>query len=178
MRLVVRASRAEPRVAKRPARGKRASDGEWGFACALPKKCSAAAGEQREARSLLRSPRVGAVPLNHRIELALLRDGNLVTLSGGADHEGGPHVRVAHTPGETLRVIEQALEQHTDGPVALAVRSAESPLLTWTTPSSTLALFWLSTILGQPFQPGFVAKPTVEPRESAPRLAPPQQQVA
>jgi hypothetical protein len=126
---------------------------------------------------LLWTSRVGVAALNHRIEVALLRDGNLVTCSETGDHRGGAHVRVAHTPGETLRVIEQALEGHTDGSVALAVRSAESPLLTWTTPSSTLALFWLSTILGQPFQPGFVAKPNPESHE-APAAQVSQQQVA
>jgi hypothetical protein len=109
------------------------------------------------------------------IELALLRDGNLVTLSGEDEHDGGTHVRVAHTPDETLRVIEQALEQHTAGPLALAVRTAESPLLIWTTSSSTLALFWLSTILGQPFEPGFSAGPTAGP---PPNVAEMTQQVA
>jgi hypothetical protein len=106
---------------------------------------------------------VGEVVQKQSIELAMLRDGNLVTLSGEGQREGCSYVRVAHTPDETLRVIEQALERHTEGPLALAVRSADSALLTWTTPSSTLALFWLATILGQPFQPGFSAGPTAIP---------------
>jgi hypothetical protein len=118
---------------------------------------------------------VGEAVQKQCIELALLRDGNLVTLSGEGPHEGGSCVRVAHTPGETLRVIEQALERHTQGALALAVRSAEAQLLTWTTPSSTLALFWLSTILGQPFQPGFEAGPTAIPQ---PAVAQVTQQVA
>ena len=118
---------------------------------------------------------VGEAVQKQCIELALLRDGNLVTLSGEGERPGGSYVRVAHTPGETLRVIEQALERHTEGPLALAVRGADSALLTWTTPSSTLALFWLSTILGQPFQPGFSAGPTAIPQ---PDVAQVTQQVA
>jgi hypothetical protein len=118
---------------------------------------------------------VGEVVQKQCLELALLRDGNLVTLSGEGPQDGGSYVRVAHTPGETLRVIEQALERHTAGPLALAVKGAGSALLTWTTPSSTLALFWLSTILDQPFQPGFSAGPTAIPQADVAQLT---QQVA
>ncbi len=118
---------------------------------------------------------MGEVVRKQCLEIALLRDGNLVTLSGEDRKDGSSYVRVAHTPGETLRVIEQALERHTEGPLALAVRGAGSPLLTWTTPSSTLALFWLSTILGQPFQPGFSAGPTAIPQPDVAQLT---QQVA
>jgi hypothetical protein len=99
-----------------------------------------------------------------RVELLLLADSSVV--AAGECEEGGARslMAVEHKPTDLLRTLEDWLAPFEDGEITIVVRSAEVPIITWTTRSAGMALYWTAVVLGKAWPPaslGLVAEPSL-----------------
>jgi hypothetical protein len=91
-----------------------------------------------------------------RIELCLLEDGGVsIEAMLIPDDPECRLTAIEETPSRVFDTLERWLEEHAGQRIAIGVRSASSPIATWTTRSASLALYWVATILGNSWNPGF-----------------------
>jgi hypothetical protein len=60
---------------------------------------------------------------------------------------------VEHKPTELLRTLEEWLGPFEEGEITMLVRSTEVPIITWTTRSAGMALYWTAVVLGKTWPP-------------------------
>jgi hypothetical protein len=88
-----------------------------------------------------------------RVELLLLADGSVVAAGECEDAVRRSLMAVEHKPSELLHTLEEWLAPFEEGEITILVRSAEVPIITWTTRSAGMALYWTAVVLGKAWPP-------------------------
>lgn len=99
-----------------------------------------------------------------RVELLLLADGSVVAAGECEEDSQRSLMAVERKPTELLRTLEEWLAPFEEGEITILVRSTEVPIITWTTRSAGMALYWTAVVLGKTWPPAAVALgPLAEP---------------
>jgi hypothetical protein len=90
------------------------------------------------------------------LELETHEDGRL-TISGVVRAGGRPSAfrLIERKPVEIVAAVERWLDDHDGGAITIVVRGPAVSIATWTTRSTSMALYWLATILGKVWVPAF-----------------------
>jgi hypothetical protein len=107
-----------------------------------------------------------------RIDLCLLEDGGVSIAATLVPGEVASSLEVVEeSPVRVFETLEHWLEAHSGERISITVHSAQSPIATWSTRSTSMALYWIATVLGNAWNPAFKAGPTAE-RKPEPQEAP------
>ncbi len=98
-----------------------------------------------------------------RIDLCLLEEGGVsIEATLVPDDVTSMLTVVEESPVHVFETLERWLEAHGGERISIVVRGAQSPIATWTTRSTSMALYWIATVLGKAWNPPFKAGPTAE----------------
>lgn len=100
----------------------------------------------------------------------LLDDGSVLAAGQSNCPRAGSLLVTEPTPTHVLQQLEAWFAPFEVGDITMLVRSADVPVITWTTHSAGLALYWTAVVLGKSWPPAADSKLHVPPRIRA-RLA-------
>jgi hypothetical protein len=100
-----------------------------------------------------------------RVELLLLGDGHVVAAGESTGPLGLPLAAIEETPTRLLDALSDWLAPFEFGEITVLVRCDDLPILSWTTRSASMALYWAAVVLSKTWWKADTATPRITPNE-------------
>jgi hypothetical protein len=83
----------------------------------------------------------------------MLDDGSVLAAGGCEENARHQLMVVERKPAQLLEALEAWMAPFEEGEITMVVRSTEVPIITWTTRSAGMALYWTAVVLGKTWPP-------------------------
>lgn len=83
----------------------------------------------------------------------MLDDGSVLAAGGCEEDAHHQLMVVERKPSQLLVALEEWMRPFEDGEITMVVRSTDVPIITWTTRSAGMALYWTAVVLGKTWPP-------------------------
>jgi hypothetical protein len=91
----------------------------------------------------------------------MLDDGSVLAAGGCEEDSRHQLMVVEKKPVQLLQALEEWMAPFEDGEITMVVRSTDVPIITWTTRSAGMALYWTAVVLGKTWPPAATLRPPV-----------------